>query len=322
MKLDSVASTFAFVARFNPDNEDHKLLFKPLSYHAIEIFKSDNTLLLTGTILIHEFNSNDAPELVKISGYSKCGILEDVNIPYSAYPLESNNRTLKEISERLFNLFSIKLIVDASVLNDVNLVYGKSIAEPTDSIKTYIAKLTAQRNILMSHNSKGNIVFFRPNTAKASSLFLNAENCTNMAFTTKGQSFHSEISILRQPSSDGKNLTPVDTIKNQLINSFRPKVKTLSSGTDTDTSKASQNELASELQNVELVITLPRVEELKPGDIVDVQNKEIYLYERTKFMINSIVINENESKTNMVLNLTLPEAFTGKQPKNIFHDNT
>ena len=31
--LDSIASTFSFKIRFNPENDDHKELFKPLQYH-------------------------------------------------------------------------------------------------------------------------------------------------------------------------------------------------------------------------------------------------------------------------------------------------
>lgn len=316
--LDSVASSFSFIAKFNPDNNDHRILFKPLSFPKIEIFKDDDTLLLTGLIVNHDFNSEKSPELVKLSGYSLGGVLEDSNIPYSAYPLESLNRSLKDISQKLLNLFSLNLIIDSTVLKDVNLIYQKSVAKPTETIKTYLSKLAAQRNVVISHNVKGDIVYYRPKVNRPPKMFLNKENTINMAFSIKGQGMHSEISVLRQPSKDNNNLAPVDTIKNPMITVNRPGVKTLSSGTDTDTSKAADSALAKEIQNIILNVKFVRWEELEPGDIVDVQNDEIYLFKRTKFIIKSVILNENEKKQTMNINLVLPESYTGGIVKDIF----
>ena len=129
--LDSVASSFSFLANFNTENNDHKELFKPLSFQDIEIFDNEDKLLLTGTLVNFNFNSTSKPHLVKVSGYSKAGVLEDSNIPHSAYPLESINRSLEDISTRLLNIFGINLIIDDSVKPDAALIYPKSIASPT-----------------------------------------------------------------------------------------------------------------------------------------------------------------------------------------------
>ena len=96
-KLDSVASAFSFKARFNPDNQFHKEIFKPLQYQKVEIFDNEDNLKLTGNILNTSLSSGSSRELQTISGYSKSGIIEDVNIPFSAYPLEKNNVSLNDI---------------------------------------------------------------------------------------------------------------------------------------------------------------------------------------------------------------------------------
>lgn len=317
-ELDSVASIFSFVARYNPNNPSHRELFRPLSYPKIQVFDDNDKLLLTGKIIKWDFSSTENPELAKLSGYSTAGELEDCTIPYSAYPLESNNRSLKDIAEKLLQPFGLNLIIDPSVQNDANLIYKKSVASPTESVKNYLAKLAAQRNIVLSHDAKGNVVLFRPNIKAPVKLFLNKTNTDNMAFSVNGQSMHSEITVVRQPSADNKNLSPVDTVKNNLVQGFRPKVKTLSSGTDTDTSKAATNSVADELQNITLSVSIPRFEDVNPGDIVEVQNDEIYINNRTKFILKSVSLNQNEDKDGMTLSLVLPESFTGGTPKNIF----
>lgn len=317
-RLDAVASVFSVVGKFNPDNTQHVELFRPSEYQKIEVLTDTDVLLLTGKIVKYDFNSKDNPELVKISGYSLPGELEDCNIPYSAYPLESNNRSLKEIAEKLLDPFGLSLIIDSSVSNEVNLNYSKSVATATEPIKQYLAKLAAQRNVVLSHNEKGQVVLFRPNVKARPVLSLDTTNSTRMSLSFDGQKLHSDITVLRQPSPTNVRLTPVDTIKNPYTNSFRPKVRVMSSGTDTDTSRAADNVLAAELKAITVNVVLPRFEDVKPGDIIEVQNREIFLYNKTRFMLSAYTINENESKLTMTLSLTIPEAFTGGEFKNIF----
>jgi len=318
LNLDTVGSVFSFVGRLNPDNPLHKKVFKPLSFAAVEVFSDDDALILTGQIVNHTFNSTSSPGLWNLSGYSTPGILEDVSIPYSLYPLESINRNLKDITERLIAPFGIKLIIDSSVSKDAGLVFDKSVATPSESIKNYLAKIASQRNIVMSHNASGDLVYFRPDTNQVPKRRFNETMGVEMSLGVKGQGLHSEITVLRQPSDEGSNISPVDTIKNALVPGFRPSVQVLSSGTDTATKSAADNELASELKNIEISLTLHKIENLLPGDIIEVRNPEIFLFEYTRLMITGVVITENTKSSAMSISLALPESFTGEQPKDIF----
>jgi len=138
MNLDSIASTFGLRVRFNPENDDHKELFKPLQYHKVEIFSDSKKLRFTGVLLNHSFDSDSSFNLLNISGYSLSGILEDVTIPPSLYPLESNNRSLKDISSMLCKAYGVGIVFDSSVSNEVNRVFKKTTADATETVKGYI----------------------------------------------------------------------------------------------------------------------------------------------------------------------------------------
>lgn len=318
LNLDSVGSVFSFVGRFNPENELHRKVFRPLSFAKVEIFSNEDQLLLTGKIVNHTFNSTARPELWILSGYSLPGILEDVNIPYSLYPLESLNRNLKDITERLIKPFGLNLVIDPSVGKDTGLPFDKSVATPSESIKSYLAKIASQRNIVMSHTAAGDLLYFRPNTKQQPKMRFNETSVKEMNVSVKGQGLHSEISVLRQPSDESSNISPVDTVKNNLIPDFRPSVEVLSSGNDTATKSAADNEMASELQNIEFNLTLNKIYDLSPGDVVEVRNEEVFLFDYTRLIITAAVMSENTKGEAMTLRLTLPEAFTGEQPKQIF----
>lgn len=317
LKLDSVASVFSFYVRFNPDNITHRKIFKPLSFKKVEIFNDANKLIFTGTIVNHDFTSSEKPELLSVSGYSLPGVLEDVTVPVSSYPLESINRSLKDVTERLLGLFGLELYVDPSAAVAANAIYKKSVASPTDTVKAYIAKLTAQRNIVLSHNERGQVVIYKPEL-DAPVYYFNSSNTNSMKLRVNGQALHSDISVIRQPSAENTGVSTADTVKNGLIGTFRPQTKILSSGEDTDVSNAANNELAAELKNIEIVVDLNRIENILPGSIVEVMNPEIYIFTKTKFMVVDVSIKGDVNSESSQFKLVLPETFTGSEPPKIF----
>jgi len=345
--LDSIASTFAFSVRFNPENDDHKELFKPLQYYDCLIYSDNDDLMMTGTILNHQFDSDSGSNLASISGYSKSGILEDVTIPPSLYPLESINRSLRDIVDRLCSYYGISVVYalgDNGTIDDdfvknfktkikpyrepkrkrssetsesTERVYKKTTAEPTETVKSYVSKLTSQRNLLLSHDNKGNVVIFKVNTKQKPKYFFNKETLLKASSSWNGQAMHSEINVVRQPSMENAGVSTVDKVKSFYINKNRPLTKVLSSGEDTDTKKAAENEYANELKNITLKIELQGLYyDIKPGDLLNLHLHEVYSFAYSRWMVSTIDFEINENSTSTSINLLLPESFTGEVEQN------
>tara|TARA_R110000824_G_scaffold34903_6_gene110149 strand:- start:816 stop:1838 length:1023 start_codon:yes stop_codon:yes gene_type:complete len=317
--LDTFGSTFSFKARFNPDNLEHQKIFRPLSYNEIQIFSNDNNLLLTGTIVNNSFSSSQNPELVSLSGYSKSGILQDVSIPLSVYPLEKNNQSLSQISSQMIKPFNIGQIIDPSAANELSFNYEKVVANVSDTVAGFLSKLAAQRNVIIGHTTKGDLYYFKAFTNSKSVRAYTTKNVLSSSIRIDGQGFHRSISVLRQPSDTNDGASTVDSITNTIVLSDRKVIKTLSSGEDTDTSKAANNVLAAELKSLQVSIELPRIDyDLKCGQIVNFQNRELFIYKSQRFVVNTITYNEDSGSDTMSISLLLPEAFSGENPKNIF----
>ena len=312
--LDSFASTFSFKARFNPSNTSHRDIFRPLSFNRVEIFDKNDNLILTGVVVNTTLNSLSLEKAPSISGYSLPGVLETSNIPYESYPLESNNVSLIDLTSRLLSPFGLSSVFDENILNQANIIYERTVAEPTETIKSYLSSLAAQRNIIIGHNEKGNLHFFRLNVNSNVIYSFNEQNTLTMDLSVNGQSMSSDISVIRQPSKTNNNLNPVDSIKNPLISDFRPMVKVLSSGEDTETREAVNNALSTQLRGITLNIKINTIENIKKGDIVDVVNREIFLSERTRFVVQSVSVKETKNSEESTFKLVLPEVFTGGQP--------
>ena len=230
--LDSMASVFSFKSRFNPDNKLHREVFQPLAFHKVEIFSNDDVLLLTGVLVNTSLSSSSARSLQTLQGYSKAGILEDCTIPVNSYPLEKTKVSLSDLASSLLKDFNIGFSIDASAKNEMNSVYEKTVAQPAETVKAFLSKLAAQRNIIISHDSRGDLVFFKLDTKRKPIMLLDERNTLKMALNVSGQAFHSEISVIRQPSKDNTSLNPVDTVINSMVKikrsvtkCFKPMIK-------------------------------------------------------------------------------------------------
>lgn len=318
--LDTFASVFSFKARFNPNNKVYREIFKPLTYPKVEIFTNNDELLLTGNIVNNSFSSSNNPELISVGGYSKSGILEDVAIPLDVYPLEKNNKSLNEISSELISRFNINQVIDESVTNEANSNYEKVTAQPTESIAAFLTKLAAQKNIIIGHNNNGDIKYFNLKSKSSKpKRFYSKSNVLKSKIAINGRGLHSSISVLRQPSDDNSGVSTLDTVSNNIVGQKRDVIKTLSSGTEVDTTRAANNILASELKSLALSINLPKIDfDLKCGDVIEFQNNELFIFKKQKFIISKINYKESSNNNSMNMTCLLPEAFSGENPKNIF----
>ena len=317
--LDTFASVFSFDARFDPFNVEHQKIFKPLTYPKIEIFSNDMDLLLTGNIVNNDFASSKTPQLVSFSGYTKSGILEDVTIPDSVYPLEKNDQSLAEISAQLLKPFEINQVIESNVANKMNLVYEKAVAQPSQSVASFLTQLASQRNIVIGHTKKGDVYYFKAFIGSKPVRSYDSSNLLSSKMAINGRAFHSDITVRRQPSDENVGVSTVDGVKNPNVKQIRSVCKILSSGDDTSTIQAAQNVLAAELRGIQLALELPKIDyELLCGQIIEFINPELFIYKKQKFVINEIIYNENSTADVMTVNCLTPEAFTGGTPTNIF----
>jgi prophage tail gpP-like protein len=326
-QLDTCAATFAFSAKYDPDSQDanYQAIFRPLGFQTVEFFDDNDNLTFTGLILNHDFASGAVNKLVILSGYSLGGVLEDCTIPLAAYPLESAGRSLKEITTRILKYFGLQLVIDKSVTNECSQVFAKSVAKPDGTIKDYLCKLAAQKNVVLAHGVHGEIIYFRPDINARAIGRYTKENVLTMGFRINGQGMHSDITTMRQASRSSEidadspaGRGSSDSVKNNLVKQFRPVVDKLSSGSGKDTLRGAKNTLANELRNIKLGFTINRWDNIRIGDVLEVVNDEVRLRTPTRFIVENTVKDAKSEERTMSVTCVLPESFTGGQPKDIF----
>jgi hypothetical protein len=152
---------------------------------------------------------------------------------------------------------------------------------------------------------------------------------TGMELTAAGQDMHSQIIVLGQAGdvnsldSVANNPYVVSNIpNNNALNTWRPRVLLQTFGTSVDTKICAQSALMQELKNIVLSIDLNtwylNNKLVRPNYMVTVQNSDLYLFNPTKFFIESVVLRGDEKSGTATLNCVLPEAYNHQTPKNVF----
>lgn len=323
LSYDSVASAFSFNYYYDPDNKEHRELSCVSHYHLVNI-EHDNELFLSGMILSQTFKDARELNMAAINGYSLPGVLEDCNIPTSAYPLQSDGLTLLQIVKRFTAPWDyLKIVVDPAVASRMNKVLATTTAEPTQKVKDYLTEICSQENIVISHTAKGELYFTEVKTNQVPVIhFEKGMIGVEMDMVYAGQQIYSHITVIKQAGTDGGNAGEF-TIENPLCPIvYRPKVIVQSSGDDNDTEKVARAELAAELKNCKIVINVDRWnlnnKLIKPNTIIEVTNPKIYLFKKTQLFVESVSYAGDNAQMTAQLTCVLPEAYNNQKPINVF----
>lgn len=310
-------SQFAFNAPFTPEIPVHRELFAPLGYQEVKIYYN-NELLLTGSIVSHNISDESRATNAAFSGYSKCGILQDVSIPTSLYPLQSKDRTLKEIVNRLIEPFGIK----ASYVNapEADIKYKETVADQSSSVGAYIHKLCEQRNLRLSHDTDGNLVIGKPSYPGIFTNFTDDYRALQSSLNVSGQSIFSQYTAIRQNSIE--NDVQPQAQKTFPI-PFRPIVQIQQDGEQGDIDGMAASMLANSGKAISLNIKLDRWTNYqnriyKPGYVIGYQNSQVGIYDRTNMFIESVSLGQENKIETANISLVPDWSVFDKTPVNPF----
>lgn len=323
LRYDAVGSTFSFNCYFDPKDTEQREFLCVSHYHVARLVY-DGKLFFTGYMVSQGFGSEPTKQWATVGGYSLPGVLEDCTIPKSLYPLQYNGLTLREIAAKLIKPFGLGMVVDG-VEAEMDKKYPETEASATQKIKDYLTTLATQRNIVITHNANGNIVFTRAKTNVKPVIIYGGSDgipCPKMKMSFSGQGMHSEITVVKEADKDGGNAGEFTISNPYVFTVFRPVTIQQSSGDDNDTEQAAKNALAAELKGLKLTVDLDRwaIEKiiLQPNRVIQVTNPDIYLFKKTTWFIEQIDFNGDAQSETGTMTCVPVEVYSGEYPKYMF----
>jgi prophage tail gpP-like protein len=325
LKFDSIDSSFSLSYEFDPNNQEH-IEFSCIGHYHTCTLEDNGELLMTGIILSIQFTDAAKQSLAKISGYTLSGVLGDCEIPLSKQlSLQSDGLTIREIVQKYIKPFGLQIVVESSAAKLMDQVLEETSANETQTVKSYLSQLVSQKNVIMSHDERGRVVFTKTSArAKQKPIFEFNQGMPGVSMTLafNGQGIHSEIVAIGQSDIEDENALESPPLKNPFSpvrTVFRPHTVTQNSGNADDTELAAKNTLAAELKNIPLMIAMDRWtigEKLaRPGNIITVQNPRIYLFKKSNWFIEAVNFKGDAKSKTATLRCVRPEVFNGETPE-------
>ena len=334
LKYDAVGSTFAFKLYFDPGNANDKRAYQPGGFNLVEVIHN-NELLITGVLLSQGFESSSTKQLTTIAGYSKTGVLEDCTARIGE-TLQQDGKSLIQIATQLIQPYGIALFVSDNVRSVCDEVFSTATMNQYETIKSFLSKLAAQKNVVISHTADGSLLFTQADSNKKPIYNFTSGTWITMSLAFDGQQMHDKINVTGQANVLSPNSAADSVQLNPYLSStrgpnttgayfplFRPIVWEQTASADVSTSPlTARKKLGNELKAIRLKIDIngwtlggkiPR-----PGDIVTVTNPDIFLYQKTKWFIEQIDFRGDEKSDTATLSLVLPECFNNDPVVNIF----
>jgi prophage tail gpP-like protein len=367
-KFNSLASTFSFNFYFDPNDQNSAEIICVSHVHECVLYYTTNRepnyepnkseRVLTGYLLRSKFRNNGQPQWVQLSGYSKPGVLTDCDYPPDQYPLEIDGLTLRQIVRRAIQPFGLELVSNRTatsagkkfVVEDVDEDDSddddedgedskKTAADSSENIASHLSGLAKMRNVVLSHNSAGNVYITTPNTKNKPIITLDFLDSSSPGIKIPGldveldfnaQGLHSHITVKQQASEEEEDDGQEVTIRNPLLPVKavkRPKVCFISEDGETTVRMAALYELGKEIrENVPLTVRMGQIEFdgklIAPNETIAVRDPSLYLYNLCAWFIQDCEIKVDGDEESCVANcvLTFGYDFDEKTLKNVFVD--
>ena len=314
-EIDS-SSTVTFTAPFEPDRESFRRTFRPFSFRTIEVHV-DGELVFTGTMIDVDPKVDAKSRKVSVSAYALPAVLENVNPPASAYPLEFNGLSLRQIAASLLDPFELTAVFE----EDDGAPFKRVAIEPDGNILSFLADLAQQRNLVISDDAFGFLRFKRSTSTGRPVVRLREGEPPLESVEAKfaPQEYFSEITG-RAKSKAGRKGSKYTVTNPHLSGKLRPKTFTVDDTDAGDLPAATEAKMGRMFGNmVAYAAKVPTWRDpagrlWEPNTTLRLEAPGAMVYRETELVIRAVTLTQDESKDEAELALVLPGAFRGEAP--------
>lgn len=309
--------SFTFQAPMESGRADFREALRPFEYRTVEITVG-GTPLFTGVLVSIEPSVSENDKTVTVSGYSSPGVLADCTPPGSAFPLEYNDVTLRQVLEGLAAPFGLEVKDEVSNAD----IFERVACDPGRALFPFLSDLARQRNTVLSNDENGALTIRQTGAARnvVAKLKQGVPPVTSVTSSFSPQQYYSTVTAL-SPTLVGLEGEQASA-DNAFLNVVRPHTFN-AQDTDTTAQQAADAKLSRMFANVaSYTVTVPtwRTENgalWRPGDTIVLEAPDAMVYTEYAFLVRAVSFSRDTEGYEATLTLVLPGAFSGEKPETL-----
>lgn len=319
--LDSV-DTLELTAPFEPDNAEFRDHFRPFAYPRITA-SLNGAVMFTGTLTTVNPASSSDGVAVAAGAYSLPGVLVDCCAPASIYAeaegLEFLDADLRRIATRLLQPFGL----EAVFVDPPGKTFEAVSVKPSSPVMPFLAKLAKQRNLVITSDVSGRVVFWRASSGGAPVAVLSAGNpgpviSVSPAFST--QAYYSHVTGI-EPTSlglDGGQHTEKNTRLPGVLRPYTFEVTDAAGEDLTTATRAKIGRMFGDAVSYAVEVDTwrdPSGALWAPNTTVILEHPNAMIYGPYEFLIRDVDFRRVRDGATATLGLVIPAAYRGEVPE-------
>lgn len=309
--------TLEFTAPFESSNADFKAIFAPFSYKTISI-AIGSTPLFTGVMLAPIPSLGPEGKTVSVSGYSLPSVINDCNMPASAFPLEFNGQGLQDIAEVVASYFGLSV----EFRDQQGPIFESVAADPTEKAFAFLTKLAQQRNFVISSSPRGRLVFQRSVTPgkPVARLSQGLAPLVSVTPSFKPQGYYTHITGLAPAvvGVDGSQYTVENPRLQGVIRPHTFKADDTEGANVKEAVEAKMGRMFADTVSYSIQVSTWRdaLGNLwKPNTTITLLAPGAMVYSEYEFIVRSVTFSKDDNSESATFKLVLPGAFNGQSPE-------
>jgi prophage tail gpP-like protein len=311
-------SSASFQAPFEPDSFEFRETFRPFRFVALNVFVG-GALHFTGTLVNTTARGVAGGATIDVSGYGYPGVLNDCTAPISAFPVELNGLNLQQIANEICGYYDVGVTFEA----DPGATFRRVKLKPEQTLLSFLGELAKQRNLIVTDNPTGEIVFMRPTSTGSPVAVLRQGEQPLLSVSQNAQNpqrYFSHVTAIKTTKLGSRGAGY--TVTNPLGSGwFRANNFVMRNGRKSDAKVAAEARFGRMLANTVTytadVATWrdPSGALWRPNTTVKIQYPDAMVYDDYEFLIRDVTFEQNAFSEVARLNLVLPGSFTGEAPE-------
>jgi prophage tail gpP-like protein len=316
LSIDTYA-TVGFSAPFEPERPEFRETFRPFTFRPIDVFVNHDRLFW-GTMVGVDPGLDPESRTVKVSAYSLPGVLNDAHMPASAYPLEFNGLTLRQIAERICETFDLLVAFDV----DDRTPFDRVALNPDQTPHAFLTDLAKQRSLVISATPGGALLFSQsvaPGSPRAR-LREGELPLSKISAAFSPQSYFSEVTGLGSAKA-GRSGAGYTVTNPRSTGFLRPHSFSVEDADKGDVPGATHAELGRMFGSVcSYSLEVPTWRDPQgrlwyPNHTITVTAPGAMIYNETELLIRDVTLRQDADSYSATLDLVLPGAFSGEVPE-------
>jgi prophage tail gpP-like protein len=310
-------STVSFAAPFDPSRAEFRETFRPFSFLPITVEINDEALF-TGTLLSPDPSTDPNAQSAKISAYALPAVLADAHMPASAFPLEMNGLTLRQIAEQITAPFGLTVEDEG----EAGAAFERVALKPDEYPQQFLAELARQRGKVIADTGAGGVLLRRsaPAGTPVARLREGLPPVLSVSPSFSPQDYYSEITALA--SAKAGRAGARHTVQNpHLSGVVRPHTFIADDTEKGDLPGAAAAKLGRMFGNmVSYTVELPTWRDpagrlYEPNTTITLLADGSMIYRETELLIRNVSLWQDQNAEKATLTVVLPGAFSGEVPE-------